>query len=210
MNSERPDRRVSRTRRALHEALIGLILEKGYDAITVADIVDRADVGRSTFYAHFVDKDALLLGGFSALPALWAEEARAPDGESGWTPFGFSLKMFRHADEERRLFRALLGQRSGALVQSELDRVLADLVRADLERLHPIGDVQKLEVAVRFVVSAYAGLLTWWCEHPAPAPPEEIDRAFRALVLPGVAGFLAAPPQDSTPAIPHQTTPRRR
>lgn len=210
MNSERPDRRVSRTRRALHEALIGLILEKGYDAITVGDIVDRADVGRSTFYAHFVDKDALLLGGFAALPALWAEEARDSDAESGSTPFGFSLKMFRHADEERRLFRALVGQRSGALVQSELDRVLADLVRADLQRLYPIGDVQRLEVAVRFVVSAYAGLLTWWCEHPAPAPPEEIDRAFRALVLPGVAGFLAALPQDSMPAIRHQTTPRQR
>ena len=190
MNHERPDRRVTRTRRALREALIGLILEKGYDAITVGDIVDRADVGRSTFYAHFVDKDALLLGGFSALPTLWAEESRGSDAESGAIPFTFSLKMFRHADEERRLFRALVGQRSGALVQRQLDRVLSDLVRADLERLHAVGDAHTLDVALRFVVSAYVGLLTWWLDHPTPATPEQMDQAFRALVLPGVAGFL--------------------
>lgn len=190
MNPERPDRRVTRTRRALHEALIGLILEKGYDAITVGDIVDRADVGRSTFYAHFVDKDALLLAGFSDLPTLWAEESRGSGAESGAIPFTFSLKMFRHADEERRLFRALVGQRSGALVQDQLDRVLSDLVRADLERLHAASDAYTLDVAVRFVVSAYVGLLTWWLDHPTPATPEEMDQAFRALVLPGVAGFL--------------------
>ena len=57
----RPDRRVNRTRRALKEALTDLILEKGYEHVTVGDVLDRADVGRSTFYAHFVDKDALLM-----------------------------------------------------------------------------------------------------------------------------------------------------
>ncbi|MEK6721850.1 MAG: TetR/AcrR family transcriptional regulator [Chloroflexota bacterium] len=198
MNRERPDRRVIRTRRALREALIGLILEKGYDAVTVGDIVDRADVGRSTFYAHFVDKDALLLGGFSALPTLWAEESRGSDADGGTIPFTFSLKMFRHADDQRRLFRALVGQRSGVLVQRQLDRVLSDLVRADLERFHAVGDDRALEVAVRFVVSAYVGLLGWWLEHPTPATPEEIDRAFRALVLPGVAGFLGVATANST------------
>lgn len=195
MNDERPDRRVARTRRALHEALIGLILEKGYDAITIGDIVDRADVGRSTFYAHFVDKDALLLGGFSALPTLRPDRPRVRDAAGGEALFEFSLDMFRHADDERRLFRALVGQRSGALVQRQLDRMLTDLVRADLELLDPARrDDRRLEVVVRFVVSAYLGLLTWWLEHPTPATPEAMDAAFRALVLPGVTGFLAVVP----------------
>src|SRR4051812_15011818 len=61
------DRRVRRTRRNLTDALIGLILERGYEAITVQDILDRADIGRSTFYAHFRDKDALLLSCFDDL-----------------------------------------------------------------------------------------------------------------------------------------------
>jgi AcrR family transcriptional regulator len=51
-----PDRRILRTRRSLLDALVGLILEKGYEAVTVQDVIDRADVGRSTFYAHFHDK----------------------------------------------------------------------------------------------------------------------------------------------------------
>ena len=57
----RPDRRVARSRRALKEALTDLILEQGYESVTVQDVIDRADVGRSTFYAHFVDKDDLLM-----------------------------------------------------------------------------------------------------------------------------------------------------
>jgi AcrR family transcriptional regulator len=201
MNEERPDRRVTRTRRALRDALISLILEKGYDAVTVGDIVDRADVGRSTFYAHFADKDALLLGGFPALPVFRADRSRGSDAAGNATLFEFSLYMFRHADDERRLFRALVGQRSGALVQRQLDRMLIDLVRADLEQLDVVTDERKVEVAVRFVVSAYIGLLTWWLERPTPATPEEMDEAFRALILPGIAGFLGVAPGAIVPRI---------
>jgi AcrR family transcriptional regulator len=61
------DRRVQRTRRLLHKAFMSLILEKKYESITVQEILDRADVGRSTFYMHFRDKDELLVSGFQYL-----------------------------------------------------------------------------------------------------------------------------------------------
>jgi AcrR family transcriptional regulator len=61
------DRRAARTRRTLHDALIRLILRKGYDALTVQEIIDDADVGRATFYAHYRGKDDLLRGGFERL-----------------------------------------------------------------------------------------------------------------------------------------------
>jgi AcrR family transcriptional regulator len=57
-----PDRRVRRTRQALQDALFTLMTEKGYDAVTVQDTIDRADVGRSTFHSHYADKDELLQG----------------------------------------------------------------------------------------------------------------------------------------------------
>ena len=57
------DRRVQRTRTLLTRALMELIVEKGYQAITVQDIIDRANLGRSTFYAHFLDKEDLLMSG---------------------------------------------------------------------------------------------------------------------------------------------------
>jgi AcrR family transcriptional regulator len=56
------DRRAARTRRSLHQALISLILRKGYDAITVQEIIDEADIGRATFYAHYRGKEDLLRG----------------------------------------------------------------------------------------------------------------------------------------------------
>ena len=75
----RPDRRVGKTRKALKEALTDLILEKGYEAVTVQDVIDRADVGRSTFYAHFVDKDDLLMAILADLemPGLDPEQLEA-------------------------------------------------------------------------------------------------------------------------------------
>lgn len=56
------DRRVHRTREVLQKALIELISEHGYDTITIQDIVDRANVGRTTFYLHYTSKDELFMG----------------------------------------------------------------------------------------------------------------------------------------------------
>ncbi|MEM6707029.1 MAG: TetR/AcrR family transcriptional regulator, partial [Acidobacteriota bacterium] len=61
-STPKPDRRVTRTKRLLRQALMELVREKDYARITVQDILDRADVGRSTFYTHYRDKDDLLLG----------------------------------------------------------------------------------------------------------------------------------------------------
>src|SRR5918996_3826094 len=75
--AEAMDRRAARTRRALHGALMSLILRKGYEAITVQDIIDEADVGRSTFYAHYTGKEDLLRSGFQTLRAELTEAQRA-------------------------------------------------------------------------------------------------------------------------------------
>src|SRR6266511_3052594 len=81
------DRRVRRTRRTLHEALIALILERGYERVTVQDILDRADVGRSTFYAHYRDKEALLLTSFDDVrDELRREFDATPQGQPAADP----------------------------------------------------------------------------------------------------------------------------
>src|SRR6202012_5392571 len=76
MAQETMDRRVRRTRDLLHRALLDLIAEKGYPHITVQDILDRADVGRSTFYTHYRDKEDLLRSGIADFNA--AAEGRSP------------------------------------------------------------------------------------------------------------------------------------
>jgi AcrR family transcriptional regulator len=184
------DRRVTRTRRALKEALTDLILEKGYEAVTVQDVIDRADVGRSTFYAHFVDKDDLLMAILADL------EVPAPD-TSTWKPddpaFGWTLELFRHFGSGQRLFKAVASSQSGALARREITQRLEDLARAELSRLHAGRklDAFRVETVVRFLVGTFIGFMDWWMrEENDHLPAEQVDQAFRSLVLPGVANVL--------------------
>ena len=186
----RPDRRVSRTRKALKEALTDLILEKGYEAVTVQDVIDRADVGRSTFYAHFIDKDDLLM-------AILADfEVPGPD-TSTWKPddpaFGWTLELFRHFGSGKRLFKAVASSQSAALARRETTQRLEDLARAELQRLRAARklDPFRVETVVRFLVGTFIGFMDWWMrEENEHLPAEHVDHAFRSLVLPGVANVL--------------------
>lgn len=186
----RADRRVARTRRALKEALTDLILERGYEAVTVQDVIDRADVGRSTFYAHFLDKDDLLMAILADL------EMPAPDSSS-WTPddpaFGWTLELFRHFGSGKRLFKAVASSQSSALARRETTSRLEDLVRAELSRLKAPRrlDAFRVETVVRFLVGTFIGFMDWWMrEENEHLPAEQVDHAFRSLVLPGVANVL--------------------
>jgi AcrR family transcriptional regulator len=190
-NAERrPDRRVGKTRRALKDALTDLTLERGYEAVTVADIIDRADVGRSTFYAHFQDKDDLLLATLADLqmPGPDPSGRTASDEAFGWT-----LELFRRFETGKRLFRALASSQAGALGRQEMIRWLDDLARAELRRIQAPRklDSPRLEVVVRFLAGTFIGFMEWWGrEENEDLPAETVDRAFRSLVLPGVAHVL--------------------
>src|SRR5882762_8856206 len=106
------DRRIPRTRATLQHALTSLILKKGYEAITVQDICDAANVGRSTFYAHYTSKDDLKRSGFVPLRKQLADrqrDARTAPGDTKDRSFRFSLTMFEHARDHIDHYRALVG-----------------------------------------------------------------------------------------------------
>ncbi|TMS00617.1 TetR/AcrR family transcriptional regulator [Nonomuraea basaltis] len=178
------DRRVRRTRRAVQEALVALILEKGYDAVTVTDIIDRADVGRSTFYAHFTDKQHVLFSNLDELAFLHPAPAIRP-GEL----FAFSLPMFEHVCEQRQLVRALLGRRSGGLVVARGEQLLSGIVRSELAAAGARAPAS-LDLLVICVVGAFMGLLRASVDGETSASPAELDAAFRAAVAPGVRAVL--------------------
>src|SRR3989337_392751 len=97
--AEAIDRRAARTRKALHGALMSLILRQGYEATTIQDIIDEADVGRSTFYDHYTGKEDLLRKGFQTMRRELAEAQRVARGRSDSghdEPFGFSLALFQN------------------------------------------------------------------------------------------------------------------
>lgn len=186
------DRRVRRTRQLLRNALLSLILEKGYEHITIQDILDRADVGRSTFYAHFRDKDDLLLSGFQDIHAAIATESGDADkGAKRNSEFlQPMLVVFRHVEQHRQLKAMAKTDMVVRALRQGVTELVRDHFRSEFRGWN--GDQTQLEAAVQFVVSALMGLLIWWLEAEVPYSAEEIHAVFRRLTTQGVRRFLAA------------------
>lgn len=140
MAAKAPDRRVQRTQQLLQGALMSLIQEKGYEALTVQNIIDRANVGRATFYAHFDNKEDLLVSRLDGLRAsLQARQRHARQHGSRHEDrmFAYSRDIFVHVDEHRTVFRSMVGKRSGAIIQHLFHKMLVDLVREDVKAVAP-------------------------------------------------------------------------
>jgi AcrR family transcriptional regulator len=154
------DPRVIRTRRQLREALVASILERGWDAVNVKDVCERAEIGRSTFYVHFADKEELLLSGFDELHAALDRERLAVE-----RPFAFVRPLVAHAKDNVRLFRALIGRRSGQAVQRRFYEVVTGLIEADLVR---VGiEASHVRWTARYIGGGFVELLMAWLDRPA-------------------------------------------
>ncbi|HEV8014838.1 MAG TPA: TetR/AcrR family transcriptional regulator [Stellaceae bacterium] len=185
------DRRVVRTRATLHQALISLILRKGYEAITVEDLCAHANIGRSTFYAHYKSKEELHLSGMDHLRRQLVERQRnaaGPSGRPGERRLGFSLAMFEHARGRIDHYRAMAGGHSGAAALGHIRKLVADMVRDELATAASknSGDAVPREIVVQYIVGAFMAVLTWWLDGGAKLPPERIDAIFRRLATDGV------------------------
>jgi len=185
------DRRISRTKTALQHAFISLILKKDYEAITIQDICDAANVGRSTFYAHYTSKDDLKRSGFEPLRRLLVDrqkEALATAGGISGRSLSFSLIMFEHARDHREHYRALVGSRGGSVSLGTIRKILSDLVRDELGATADKNSAEVLprEFVVQYVVGAFMAVLTWWLDGGAKLPPQRIDAMFRRLATEGI------------------------
>jgi AcrR family transcriptional regulator len=186
----RDDRRVRRTRQALVLALIDLTREKQYERLTVQDLLDRADIGRSTFYTHYRGKDDLLIRSFERL--LEALDA-SMDGSAGTAERVAPVReLFAHVGASRDFHRTLARARM-------LDRVyqagIACLTTTIIRRLrgrgasHP-GQAERDKLAARAAAGALFALLRWWLDHDPLYTPDQMDAMFHAFVLPGLSGSM--------------------
>jgi AcrR family transcriptional regulator len=182
------DRRVARTRGMLQRALNTLTLKKGYEAITIEDICEAANVGRSTFYAHYTGKDDLKRSGLEHLRQELLDHQRAASDNRGGRSLAFSLPMFEHARDHLDLYRALVGNRGGAVALGTIRQILSDLVRDELHASagkKPNSAIPR-ELVVHHVIGAYMAVLTWWLDGGAKLPPQQMDTMFRRLAIEGL------------------------
>lgn len=184
---EVPDRRVQRTKASLHSALIGLAREKPYPSIAVKEILDRANVGRSTFYTHFRDKDDLLENGISEILGSIQDRPR-PDGAVERI-VAFSLPILKHVDEHRRAAGPKMKREGRIVMHEHMQHVLTNLIADELGRMTASRPKEQIptELVARHVASTFVLVLNWWVESDSALTPGDVDARFRDLVVPALA-----------------------
>ena len=163
------DRRIQKTRKLLFDALMDLILEKGYEAVTVQDIIDKANVGRSTFYAHFENKEQLLYGSHQELNQMLFSVQNTKE------EIDF-LTLYTHAQEHSHVAKAMLGKKGGDLVIGYFRDAMAFKILDEMKRdvRDNKGEQKILAFTSEAAAAALTRLLTCWLDHDMPFSAEEM------------------------------------
>lgn len=167
-----------------------LINRREYETLTVQDILDEADVGRSTFYAHFSNKDDLLRSGFADLRTQLrkAHETDWPGDHKR-----ISLSLFSHVADALPAYRSLIGGRGGAIADAEFRKVVAELF-GSLTMRTALADDFPPELKARFAVDAFLCVLAWGMEQKDFPDSELLDKHFQRLLESGLGSEIARPP----------------
>jgi AcrR family transcriptional regulator len=192
-------RQIERTNDLLSGAFFELIREKSYDAITVQAILDRSGIGRSTFYAHYRDKDDLFVAGLErmidALTAQADNRGSHTDTHTGShtnsqaIPLVPSLALFRHVQEQHDLYEALVWGPGVDLLFKHGQRYLSQKI---VERINALAkDAARLAIPTSILAAFLAGtfltLLKWWLDNKMIYSPEKMDEIYQRLATPAIA-----------------------
>lgn len=196
MSQSKPDRRVLRTRQSMRDALIELMLEKPYEKITIQEIIDRANVGRATFYNHYRDKDDLLLCGVAELTQNQEEDSPQKIGDQTQIPPApntvETANMFRHSQQNKRIHQVLFKRNRENVILEEIKAVLYARVEEQLEQLANTASEPAVPIPIlaHFMSGGLWSLINWWHENDFPYTPEEMDEFFQQTAMPGTLKLL--------------------
>lgn len=203
--SRKTDRRVLRTRDALGDALVALMHEKPFDEITVQHVLDRAKVGRSTFYSHFVGKEDLFLSDVEDFFQMMScHLSRNKEASTRLAPV---RELFAHVAQAHEFMAALV---ASGRIHEILQLAQGHFAKGIEQRLAEIPRSRGIPPATRTVLGiaasgAMLSLMSWWIDRGSHASVEQIDAVFHNLVW---SGINSAAPQ--MPPAPAKHKPRQR
>ena len=179
------DRRVERTRELLQKALIELITERGYDAITIQDIVDRANIGRTTFYLHYNSKNELFMSCHEAIVSQFHLGLFHPLSREELLSTEIPQEMtsaYRHLEEGRALLYPIFeGKDSQPILRQIRDRSARE-IEANLRTIFAEADsVIPLDMLANYLAGAQIALMQWWLEKRRPHKPQNLAQTFHRL-----------------------------
>lgn len=181
----KPDRRIRQTRDRLGGALIALIQEKPIDQVTVQEVLDRASVGRSTFYLHFRDKDDLFLSELEGALEMWTTFlTRKQEKSKRVVPV---TEFFAHVADVKKLYRALV---DSGRIHAFFELAQGYFARGIARRLEEIGPPNLVQGELDARSQALAGnllsLMRWWLDRGAKESPKALDELFHRMVWNGL------------------------
>ena len=178
------DRRVQKTRKLLSQALIDLILEQGYEQVTVQDILDRANVGRSTFYAHYKNKELLLLDGPRNLGLSLFGEQRASAKSGVDRPRMDFRDLFRHVSENLPLAQAMLGKKAGNIMMKSFHRQITRAIKDHYSGRYSGSKIEKLllKYLAQAAAAAVCALLAFWVDDDLSLTADDLSMRCHQMV----------------------------
>lgn len=166
----RHQRRRLQTRNLLIQSTLELVLEKGYESISIQDITDRADLGRGTFYLHFKDKEEVIWTAFREFfQELEHEAHRHLDRNLPQVEYYGLMNIFRHADVNRDLYRVMFGGRGSAILTGRVQDFLAEVILRDIYNAPQPPEINfnlPEEFEAQLLTGVISRLLHWWLETP--------------------------------------------
>jgi AcrR family transcriptional regulator len=181
----KPDQRILRTRNRLGNALIALVLEKPIDEVTVQQVLNRAGVGRSTFYLHFRDKDDLFLSQLEDGLEMWTTALSKNQEKS--RRVAPVREFFAHVADARKLYDSLV---DSGRIQAFFDLAQGYFARGIARRLKEISPANpgqhELDACSHGLAGNLLSLLKWWMDRGAKESPQAIDEVFHRMVWKGM------------------------
>lgn len=183
--ARRMDRRVQRTRKLLRESIMALILEEGYDAISIQDITDKANLGRATFYLHFKDKDELLLDVMDQFMAEFLDQV-PQFSQTQWRLEDTKAiaKLFDFAADHYDLYRILIIGSGGITASRQLQQTIAENIKTCIQKEIEEQDADPV-IPADFIANHFAGSLLatiyWWLDSDLPYTVEEMAEMFKKI-----------------------------
>ena len=184
------DRRQQKTRTAIFSAFTSLLVEKSYSKITVQEIIDAANVGRTTFYAHFETKDDLLkelceeLFGHIIGSAMDCTHTHGLYSD-GSAPESVFCHLLQHLQENDRNIIALLSCESSEMFLRFFKDSLNELVRSQFINQNRKANTDIPEdFLINHISGSFVEMVLWWIKGHRKQTPEDLDRYFRAVIEP--------------------------
>lgn len=194
MKNNKEDRRTLKTQQVIHEALFSLMQEKRYNKITIQDIIDRANVGRSTFYSHYTNKDELLFNSIEHLLEMLNQYIMSYIEYGGDKPRLIPVvELFEHIEENSKLMKGLIKANSADLFFEKVQTYWNNKIEEYLCLNLPEGREPKVPITIltNHISSTLISLLKWWINNEMSYTPLQMDQYFQALVNPCIDSIIS-------------------